>query len=126
MTNLLQDGAAWLAERLIESAGRTASYRRGGNVASGLNLIPTESRHQATDRNGQVITQRMADWLIKGSDLVLNGKTILPLTGDVVETTIGAKSEQYEVVPAPDGRAFEFEDSHQHMLRVHTVRRQRN
>jgi hypothetical protein len=119
MANLLDTGAAWLADQRHKHLTRTITYRRG---AHSISLSATIGRTEfAADAGEPVIeTWQSRDYLIRTADLILSTVTALPLRGDRIEETDGAVTHVYEVV-APGGQTpWRYADDFRRELRIHT------
>jgi hypothetical protein len=119
MPNLLDTGAAWLADQRHKHLTRMITYRRGSQSVS---LAATIGRTDfAADAAEPVIeTWQSLDYLIRTADLVLGTVTTLPLRGDRIEETDGAVTHVYEVM-APSGQTpWRYADDFRRELRIHT------
>lgn len=98
MTDLLQTGTQWLAEKLKAHASRPIVYRRGSDEVTveaivGRTLLKLDGgyggvRMEWTDR----------DFLIAAEDLILGGQRTLPKRGDQIRETRDGKTLVYEVL----------------------------
>lgn len=112
MTNLIDDGADWLVDRLKESAGRTAVYIRGGKRTT-VTAVRVAEGETVLDANGIPLTVRDHQITIAAADL-----THEPRAGDVIEETVGGSTVRWEVVPRGDGPAWEWWDQANTAYRV--------
>lgn len=119
MTNMLQDGAAWLADRLIDHAGLAVTYHRGLNSVA---VIATASMHryEVVDTEGFGITSLSRDYLVRAADLVISGTEIVPRSGDTIVETIRGVSQTFEVMAIGQLKEFEPVDTDGTMLKIHT------
>ncbi len=121
MANLLQDGVAWLVGQLQSDVSDTIIYSRGAlsltcKATLGRKLLRTQ------DGNGQTrIEVTDADFLIRTSDLVLEGLPIEPERGDQILLDGATIRSLYEVAPYSDEPPFRWSDSQKDRLlcRVH-------
>ena len=118
MTDLLQQGAAWLAGQRRRHAAHTVGYHRG---ASSIELLATVGRtlfEQADDYdNVRQIESR--DFLVNTTDLVMDGQVAKPQAGDQIRETLGDEVLVYEVMAPGDEPPFKY-SPHRHTLRIHT------
>lgn len=119
MSNLLQDGAAWLADRLIDHAGVSIAYQRG---ASSVAITATASMHRydVVDTEGFGITALSRDYLVRAADLVIGGDEVVPRSGDRVTETIRGVSQTFEVMAIGQLKEFEPVDTDGTLLKIHT------
>lgn len=119
MTNILQDGAAWLADRLIDHVGVSVAYQRG---VSSVPITATASMHryEVVDTEGFGITALSRDYLVRAADLVISGAEITPRSGDRIVETIRSVSQSFEVMAIGQLKEFEPVDTDGTMLKIHT------
>jgi len=119
MADLLQQGAAFLDDRRHEHLTRTVTYERG---ASTVDLAATVGRtvFEQADESGFIRKVESRDFLVRRTDLVLDGSAALPQAGDRVLEPDGSQTQVYEVM-APGGEPpFRFSDPYRKVLRIHT------
>ncbi|MCE9530357.1 MAG: hypothetical protein K8T89_04380 [Planctomycetes bacterium] len=119
MTDLLQFGSDWLADRLKEYVSRLVAYRRGTTevvlrATIGRTLLKLDDgyggvRMEWTDR----------DFLIHAADLVLDGHAVLPERGDLIRETNGIQTFEYELMAAGNEPPWRWSDSYRKLLRIH-------
>src|SRR5687767_14536508 len=98
MPNLLSRSATWLGTKLQAAGGRAVVYRRGTkDVAITITPLDLEEVVEETEDVGTEIDNH--DWSITASELVLNGETINPQQGDVIEETLNGVEYEYQVLP---------------------------
>jgi hypothetical protein len=112
---------AWLANSLITSASQTVSYYRGLQYVQvqatfGRKLLRLENL------DGGVRTQWTdMDFLIRATDLILNGSPIFPTRKDVIVITAPLSVQSFEVAPyGPTDPPWRWSDPYQNMMRIHT------
>lgn len=112
MADLMQVGQQWLADKLIATASRSVTYRRGAALVT-LNATIGTSILKVSDGLGGISIERTdRDYLLKAVDL---GALAPPCAGDRIDDD----SEQYEVL-APKGEpVYRQSDPFSIMLRVH-------
>lgn len=119
MTNILQDGATWLAGQLQDHAGVSIAYQRGPNSVS---ITGTVSQHvyEVVDAEGFGITALSRDYIVQAADLVLSGAEIAPRAGDRITETIRDTSQTFEVMAIGQLKEYEPVDTDGTMLKIHT------
>jgi len=119
MADLLQQGAAFLDDRRHEHLTRTVTYGRGASTVDVAATIGRTVFEQA-DESGFIRKVESRDFLVRRTDLVLNGSAALPRAGDRVLEPDGSQTQVYEVM-APGGEPpFRFSDPYRNTLRIHT------
>ena len=119
MTDVLQTGSDWLAEKLKTHAGRTVIYRRGlDSVAVTATIGRTE--FEIDDEFGVLRKLESRDFLIQVSDLVLNSTAVLPERGDEIDETQDGVTYTYEVMAPGKAPHFRYSDPYRKTLRIHT------
>jgi hypothetical protein len=119
MSDLIHWGTDWLADQLIDHASQTVVYKRGVHQVT---LQATFSRKllKLADEDGIRMQWTDADFLIRRSDLVLNGNETLPQVGDTVRWTHGGLTYVFEVSAPPGEPFWRWSDSFKKIIRVHT------
>lgn len=102
--------------RSLSAASVGATYRRGG--ASCL-LVATSGRseHDSYGNDGELLTARTSDWIVRTTDLVLSGVETLPQPGDEIDVN----GRTYVVLPAGADRCYRFVDTFRELVRIHSV-----
>lgn len=119
MADLLQHGAAFVDGRRHTHLTRTVTYQRG---AGSVDLAATVGRtvFEQADESGFIRRVESRDFLVRRTDLVLDGSHTLPKAGDRVREPDGPQTQVYEVM-APGGEPpFRFSDPYRKVLRIHT------
>lgn len=119
MTNILQDGAAWLGGQLKDHAGVSITYARGTNSVS-ITATVTLHEYEVVDTEGFGITAVSRDYIVHAADLVVAGSTITPRAGDRITETVGGVSQTFEVMALGQLKEHEPVDSDGLLLRIHT------
>ena len=117
MADLLRSGAAWLADRLKESAGSTIVYVRGPHRATMTATIGT-SRFEAQGANGVVEQWESRDYIVSAGSLP-SGE---PERGDRIFEEYGTETVTYEVVTPRGVPTWHYADAFQQTIRIHTKR----
>jgi hypothetical protein len=100
-------------------AGVEVKYRRGADWVR-IRAVPGQTTFNITDANVVVSETRSRDYLIQADDLVIGGVVVTPQRGDLIEETVGAKIQIYEVT-RPDGeQPWRYADHGRTSIRVHT------
>ena len=119
MPNLLQTGAAWLADQMKTHASVDVLYERGAEqVAVKATIGKTE--FELDDGSGVVVRIQSRDYLIQAADLVLGGTPSWPVAGDRIRETQGATTFVYEVNAPGNEPHYRFSDPFRKLLRIHT------
>lgn len=119
--DLLSRGSDWLEEQRHKQLSRLVTYRRGGDAAE-LAATIGKTTFELDDGAGAVLRVESRDYLIRVSDLVLDGNAILPQRGDQIEETDAASGNTiiYEVGGFGDQPHFRFSDVNRRTLRIHS------
>lgn len=115
MSDLLADGAAWLAGQFKTAAGRTVTYRRGSEE-SAVTATVGRSQFESQAQGGVVENWESRDYLVSYGDLPYSE----PLRGDVIVEEVGDEIFEYEVSSPRGVPVFHFGDSFRAIVRVHT------
>lgn len=121
-SNLLQRGATWLGERLQAAAGRSVTYKRGGQAIPDITGWPAKNEYEVTDDEGLPEKVWFYDWSFTASDLnFANDETLFEARpGDQITETINGRDIVYEVAPPGKRPVAEWLDSAGVILLVHT------
>lgn len=114
---MLRTGAAWLADRLAESAGSTVVYVHGPHRTT-ITATVGRSVFEAQGANGVVEQWEARDYIVKAGDLP-SGE---PERGDKIFEDYGASTVTYEVVTPRGVPLWHYGDSFQKTIRIHTKR----
>ncbi|HUS38546.1 MAG TPA: hypothetical protein VMX74_03810 [Pirellulales bacterium] len=121
MTNMLQDGVAWLGGQLKNSAGLTVTYYRGAGSVS-ITATATMHEFELVDSDGIITIAVARDYIVHAADLVISAVTITPRGGDRIVETINGLSQTFEVVPFGNQDEHEPVDPDSLLLTIHTKR----
>lgn len=116
MTNVFTAGNLWLVGKLKSYAGESVTYTRGVESVS-LTITRGQTAFETEDTDGFTITAHSIDFIVKASDLVLDGEVALPEVRDYITDAAG---KVYSVLILPGGTHYRFSDPAQTILRVHT------
>jgi hypothetical protein len=121
MTDLLEQGSAWLEDQRNAHMTRTVVYQRGGDSVELPATIGRTVSEQA-DEFGIIHKLESRDFLLLRADLVLSGVQSLPKTGDRVRDPDGDNTQVYEVMAPSGGNepTFRYSDPYRKTLRIHT------
>lgn len=119
MSNLLQAGAAWLADQLKEHATVNVTYEQAGQQIAVRAVIGRTLFEQA-DQYGVVQRIESRDYLIHADDLVVAGAAVLPRRGDRIREAHGGKVLVYEVMAPGKEPHWRYSDPFRTVLRIHT------
>lgn len=117
--SLMQDGLAWLADRLKESAGQSATYTRGEDTASVTVWLATPRPEQ--DGIDGVILERydLMDVRMLAADLVIDGSETLPQRGDRISIARSTGTDVYEVMAHGNEPPYWWPDTDHVQVGVH-------
>ena len=122
MPDLLEQGAAWLDEQRHKHLTRTVTYVRGDDSVE-VQAAIGQTNFRFDDRFGATIRHVARDYLIRTSDLVINGQAIEPRRGDRIREVIGGQALEHEVMsPNASGGEPEWRwsDPFGMTMRIHT------
>ena len=121
MSNLLQDGATWLAGQLQDHAGRDVVLRRQGEALTQLTGTVVMQQYDVVDEEtGIVFTVLSYDWVFTTSEYRVAGVQVSPLPFDRLEETLDGSSIAFEVMSLGKKPCWEWFDSSGIMLLVHS------
>lgn len=123
MSNLMQNAAGWFAARMAQVAGRSVTYRRGAKTASLTGWVDSHT-YQVYDGDGILTNYVADDWTFKVSSMLFGTETIIPQPGDRIEETLNSTSLVWEVMPVSGTTPYEWLDTSNTMVVVHTKRLQ--
>jgi hypothetical protein len=119
MTDMLEQGSAWLEDQRNTHMTRTVVYQRGGDIIE-LPATIGRSVFEQADEFGIIHKLESRDFLVLSTDLVLSGVQTRPKAGDRVHDPDGDNTQVYEVM-APGGEPpFRYSDPYRKTLRIHT------
>jgi len=119
LANLLQTGAAWLADQLKSHASNEVIYQRAAEQISVQATIGS-TEFEIDEGSGMLQRIQSRDFLIHAADFVLGGEQTLPAVGDRVLETHGELTLIYEVMaPGPEPH-WRYSDPFRKLLRIHT------
>ncbi len=120
MTDLLEQGAAWLDDQRHSFLTRTVVYQRGDSSVQ-VQATVGQTVFRIDDGYGGSVRVVQRDYLIRGEDLVLDGDEVLPQRGDRVREVQGNKVFVHEVMgPGGSEPDWRYSDPHRRTLRIHT------
>jgi hypothetical protein len=121
MSNLFEDAAAWLGERLKENVGLAGVYERAGQQSASITAsVAMHDYEVVNEETGIPETVRAYDWTFTPADLVVGAQTVTPRSGDRWKATIAGVLETYEVLPIGKLPCYERLDAHGVLLLVRT------
>ncbi len=119
MTDLLEQGSAWLDQQRTQFMSRSVTYCRG---ETSVEVQTTIGKWTFEIDDGTGILERIdsRDFLILTADLVLAGEVTEPQRGDRIRETCGDKVYVYEVLAPGREDCWRFSDPYRKTLRIHT------
>jgi len=119
MTDVLEQGSAWLEDQRNRHMTRMVTYQRGNDLVDVAATIGRTEFEQADDF-GVIHKIESRDYLVLTTDLVIAGVQTLPKTGDRIREADGAKTFVYEVMAPGNEPPFRYSDPYRRTLRIHT------
>jgi len=119
VTDLLEQGAEWLAGMFQRHATRSISYRRGVNSAALQATIGRTVFQIADQLSSVVLSVESRDYLVATEDLAAAGFG-LPQAGDRIHEAQGLTEYVYEVMAPGQEPCWRFADPYRLQLRIHT------
>lgn len=119
MADMLEQGASWLDDQRHQHMTRSVSYARGSSTIELLATIGRTEFEQADDF-GIVHKVESRDYLIRTTDLLLDGQATLPKRGDQIREIDSATTSIYEVLSPGNEPVFRYSDPYRKALRIHT------
>ncbi len=116
MSDRLQTAADRLNARLKAHASQAITYTRGAHSVQ-LSATISEQQYSEIDAQGFSVAIQATDFLCDADDLILNGSTVLPTTGD---TITAADGRTFVVTPAGGEQEYRLVRGR---LRIHTKQR---
>ena len=116
MSDQLQTAADRLNARLKAHASQTITYTRGAHSVQ-LSATISEQQYSEADAQGFSVAIQATDFLCDADDLVLNGSTVMPTTGDLITAADG---RTFVVTPAGGEQEYRLVRGR---LRIHTKQR---
>ena len=116
MSDLLANGAAWLAGQLAAGASRSVRYSRGADYGT-VNATIGTSRFESQGTSGVVEMWESRDFIIKAGTLPFGE----PLRHDKVVETVNGVDVTYEVTSPRGVPVFHWGDAFRQTVRVHTI-----
>ena len=118
MSDLLKDGAVWLAGQLKAFASQTVQYVRGNSSVQVAATIG-RSTFEVDNGAGGLLRLESRDYLILPDDLVLLEQAIKPREGDRITETVGSGTIVYEVARFGSEPCWRYDQQRTRMI-VHT------
>jgi hypothetical protein len=119
VANLLETGAAWLADQLKSHASVDVIYQRENEQIS-VKATIGKTEFEIDDGSGVIQRVQSRDFLIHAADLILGGVAALPVAGDRIRETQGSQTFVYEVLAPGNEPHYRFSDPFRKLLRIHT------
>ena len=119
MSDLLEQGSAWLDQQRTQYMSRSVTYCRDETC---VEVQATIGKWTFEIDDGTGILERIEsrDFLILAAALVLAGEVTLPQRGDRIKETSGDKVYIYEVLAPGREDCWRYSDPYRKTLRIHT------
>jgi len=125
MTDLLERGNTFLDEKRHQHMASPVVYERSGSSVE-VQATLGETTFEQADDYGIVHKIESRDFIMRASDLVLDGQQTLPKAGDRIRDTHGSQVFIYEVSAPTSGGGgggealFRYSDPYRAAFRIHT------
>lgn len=119
MADLLEQGMTFLDEKRHEHLTRSVVYERGASTVE-VQATLGETTFEQADDFGIVQKIESRDFLIRTSDLILDGQPAVPKAGDRLRDTQGTQVFVYEVSAPGSEPPYRYSDPYRKALRIHT------
>ncbi len=119
MADLLGKAAAWLDDQRVRHLSRPVTYARGEHS---VEVQAAVGRTEFEVDNGTGVLEKVEsrDFLIRASDLVLDGSAVLPERGDRIREEQDGMLYVYEVMAPGREPCWRYSDPYRRVLRIHT------
>jgi hypothetical protein len=122
VADLFEKASVWLQDQRVKFLSHMVVYQRGTETCE---LAATIGRtvFEQSDDYGIVHKTESRDFLIRASDLVIAGTTMLPRAGDRVREGADGRTFVYEVMgqnQRGECPPWRYSDSYRQTLRIHT------
>jgi len=120
MPDMLQRGLARLTQILKDRVSQPVTYIRGPLA---ITVSATFGQKLLKLDNGagtNYLEWTDMDFLIPTEDLVIQGESIIPERGDLIEIPFTTKTERFEVAPYGNDSCWRYSDPNQTIVRIHT------
>ena len=120
MVDLMAKGSAWLDQQRHRFLTRPVTYQRGASTVA-LQATVGRTVFRFDDHAGNVTRYVSRDFLVRASDLVLDGYPATPKRGDRIREPHGQRVMIHEVMaPGRDEPDWRYSDPDRQTLRIHT------
>jgi hypothetical protein len=110
--SLIDTGAAWLGDQLIDHASHAVAYTQGGTTIALRGTRSAELvRVQST--TGATMISRQTSFLFRTVDV-----TLTPQRGDLLAETVNGSTVYWEVTPDVSGSLWQYESAGEELIRV--------
>lgn len=125
MPNLFKSGLAWQTEQFVAHASESVTIKRGAAEKTDVPAMLGSKLLKLSDEFGVRMEHTDMDFFIPAASYDFGDGPVTPERGDVVELTVGAETQRFEVFPFGGGSDDMWRWSDpvgQTMLRIHTKR----
>lgn len=120
MSDIFRTASSWLEAKRHAIATSEIVYRRDDRAVT-LSATIGRTEYQQDDGYGIITRAESRDFLIRASDLVLDGLPTLPEVGDRIEERQCDATFIYEVLPIGGSQThWRHSDPYRQTLRIHT------
>jgi hypothetical protein len=109
-------------DALRDTTAVTVRFHRGSSATAVLQAIPGLSHFKVQDDNGMIVRYHSRDFIVKASDLELDGETVTPKRGDRFKEESGTGELLVHEVMREDGgeEVWRYSDLGRTYVRIHT------
>lgn len=112
----------WLTAARKGNAAVTVMVRRNGIASAPIVATKGTSEFIRETGEGPTINWHTSDYLIAVADYVIDGVTVQPKVGDLIEETIGDVVTTDQVANGPGQQCWRYSDRGETQYRIHTQR----
>lgn len=113
MSNMLSQGAAWMAGQLLANASDPITISRGA-ITLALQAMIGSTSFDSVESDGSITRFESKDFIVEAAKLV--GTIGLPQDGDLINDG----KHSYEALALTGEQPFRYSDRHRTLIRIHT------
>ena len=119
MADMIADGQEWLATQRASHMRQTVTYKRGDDSVQ-LSATVGSTEWEIEEAGGLTERIETRDYLIQAAALILDGSTVKPARGDLIQETVLGVTYTYKVLSIGTNPCWRFSDPYHKTLRIHT------
>jgi hypothetical protein len=113
--SMIDDGASWLADRLVDHASHVIGYSRSGETFT-LRGTRAVAMVRVVGSTGAQTVVRQVSFVVRASDMQYG-----PQRGDIITETLSTGVVCWEVAPDQTGAVWQYESAGEEMMRIFVV-----